>query len=357
MPPLELNTETAIVAGVQVADPFGVSGDPAMPILALALDPIAITRAFARCIARLSMLRGVWALRAIRVTRYKPGRRCVIEYDLSLHELPARDGAITLIGKVRAQRFGKSGLRLLQALWQAGFAEDSEDGISVPEPIGMVPQFRMWLQRKVPGQLATERLTAAGSQLLMQRVAQAAHKLHQAGVPTERRHTIDDEMAILRECLAKVVSTRPHWKGRIQRLLGACSRLAADAPSARLCPSHRDFYSDQVIVNGPRLYLIDFDLYCQADLGLDIGNFLAHITEYSLRCLGDPEALSDLEQSMEECFVRLTGSTTRRTVRVYATLSLVRHIYLSTLFLERRAFTDSLLDLCEQRLALANCNC
>jgi len=41
----------------------------------------------------------------------------------------------------------------------------------------------------------------------------------------------------------------------------------------------------------------------------------------------------------------------RPAVQTYATLTLARHIYLSTTFPERRAFTRALLELCEERLA------
>ena len=75
-------------------------------------------------------------------------------------------------------------------------------------------------------------------------------------------------------------------------MLDACDRLGAGTLKPEPCGIHRDFYADQVIVAGPRICLIDFDLYCEGDPALDIGNFLGHIQEQSLRSLGDPEALA-----------------------------------------------------------------
>lgn len=339
---------------IAVVDPFGVASDPAMPSLAIALDPAEAEQQFLIRLPHLPGPQGTMRLREIRVTRYKPSRRCVIEYGLDLERKGVPAESLTLIGKVRVQRFGKSGFRLLHAFWNAGFRADNEDGISVPEPIGTVSKFRMWLQRKVPGQVATDLLMTPGSEALVCRIAEAAFKLHQAGVPAERRHTIADELRILREHLAKVAFVKPVWAARIARLLLACERLGAAMPQPLYCGSHRDFYSDQIIVDTARLYLIDFDLYCEADPSLDIGNFVGHITEHSLRFLGDPKALAHLEQTMEERFAALAGTAVRYAVRAYATLTLVRHIYLSTLFPERRAFTACLLDLCEERLGRAS---
>lgn len=330
----------------RVLDPFGVAADPAMPSLAAALDPVAAQRRLGRILGRHI------ELKAIRVARYKPGRRCLIEYDVELAPPKSLPEILTLIGKVRAKRYGKSGHRLLAAFWNAGFDTRSTDGISVPEPIGMVFKFRMWLQRKMPGQVATELLTRPSAVELMRRIAEAAHKVHRAAVPPDRRHTIADELHILRERLTIVSRSKPQWEPRIESVLAACERLGASVPDPVFCGIHRDFYSDQILVDGARLYLTDFDLYCEADPGLDIGNFLGHLTEYSLRVRGDPEALVSLEEALEERFVQLSGPAVRKSVRAYATLTLVRHIYLSTLFPERRASTADLLEICEQRLGV-----
>jgi hypothetical protein len=88
------------------------------------------------------------------------------------------------------------------------------------------------------------------------------------------------------------------------------------------------------------------------DPALDVGNFIAHITEQSLRTLGNAAALQDREQALEDRFIELSGEAVRVAVRAYTTLTLVRHIYLSTQFPERAPFTDRLIELCEQRLHL-----
>jgi Phosphotransferase enzyme family len=326
---------------IPVVDPFCAADDPEMPSIATALDPDEAQRQFEHRLGHLAGEDGSFQLREIRVARYKPGRRCVIEYDLEQPE------AMTLLGKVRVRRFGKSGYRLLSAFWNSGFDADAPDGIAVPEPVGTVSKFRMWLQRKVPGQAATD-LLAAGDVDLARRIAEAAHKVHRAGVPTERRHTMADELRILHKRLPTVGRAEPRWADRIERLLEACDRLGTATPEAVPRGIHRDFYADQVIVDGPRLHLIDFDLYCEGDPALDIGNFLGHLTEQSLRTLGDPEALAHVERALEERFVELSGGQTCPAIHAYKLLTLARHVHLSTLYPERRSFTRCLLELCEE---------
>jgi hypothetical protein len=337
-----------------VEDPFGVAADRAMPSLRKALDPSEAERQLQRRLPRLTGENGSLRLEGIRVRRYKPARRCMIEYEVAVERSDAPPEPATVIGKVRVHRFGKSGFRLLDAVWNAGFEADSGDGISVPEPLGTVSAFRMWIQRKAPGLPATELLVGEGGERLGVRIAEAAHKLHRAGVPAERRHTMADELCILDERLSRLAAAEPGLAARIERLLDACRRLSDAARGAARCGIHRDFYADQVIVHGSRLYLLDFDLYCEGDPALDIGNFVGHVTEQSLRTLGDPAALSTVEGAIEERFMELSGTATRRALRAYAILTLARHVHLSTLYADRRRYTDALLELCEERLQIAS---
>jgi hypothetical protein len=332
---------------IPVIDPFNIAADPKMPFVAGAIKPLNVQQQFTQLISQIFAKVNICA---IRVIRHKPGRRCLIEYDLEIDNPDASSQVITLIGKVRAKGTDISSYQLQQSLWNAGFSDDSEDGISVPEPIGVVPEFQMWLQRKVPGEIATNLLPEPNGIALAKRIAEAAYKLHQTGIPPKRRHTIADELRILHERLPMVAQLYPHLQKRLEGVLEACENLGAATPEPQLRGIHRDFYPDQVIVDGHRLYLLDLDLYCEGDSGLDIGNFIGHITEQSLRTLGSPDALADRKVALEERFVELSGEVTRAAVRSYTTLTLVRHIYISTQFAERHPFTEALLELCEQRL-------
>lgn len=336
-----------------MTDRVGEGCDPELPTLARVVDLEEVQWHFGRGLPRLAGERGFIHLRGIRMTRLKPGRRAVLEYDVEVERPDRPPEHATLVGKVRRHRSGESAFQLLVRLSGAGFAADCADGISVPEPIGVVAPLQLWLQRKVPGHQATDLLSGPDRVALARRIAAAAHKLHQAGVPPIRRHTMADELRVLSERLALVARAEPGWARRIERLLEASRRRAAATPTLASRGVHRDFYADQVLVDGTRLWLLDFDLYCEADPALDIGNFCGHVTEQSLRTLGDPAALADVEAALEERFVELTGEAARPAVRAYAVLTLVRHIQLSTQFADRRACTGRLLELCEERLGVA----
>ena len=71
----------------RVTDPFGAANDAEMPFLARALDPREAERQL-NALPRLTPGRS--QLCAIRVTRYKPGRRSVVEYDLETKKVAGR---------------------------------------------------------------------------------------------------------------------------------------------------------------------------------------------------------------------------------------------------------------------------
>lgn len=314
--------------------------DPRIPSLQRALDPARARPALAALLGR--DLR----LEAVTVVRHKPGRRCLIAYTL--------DGGGVVLGKVRARGLDARSYRAQRALWEAGFHDASQDGVSVAEPLGLVPALAMWCQRVVPGRPLEAELPGPGGEALCGRVACAVHKLHGSALRPERAHTVEDELRTLEGRLADLASERPALRPRLRRLLNACRRLAADLPLATPRPLHRDFYQDQLLVDGDRLTLLDFDLCAWGDPALDVGNFAGHLTELALRTRGDEVALAEQEAALVEGYLAKVGANPKRVERaidVYKTLTLARHIALSRRFPARTHTTEALLALCETRLA------
>src|SRR3989449_5547173 len=253
-------------------DPFGARADPRMPLLARALDPEEVERYLRAHEVGPPDAAARLALRAIRTVRYKPGRRCLIEYDLEVTRRDAPPEVVTLVAKARARGADTATFRLLQALRVRGFDETSPDGVAVPEPVTVIPELGVWLQRKVRGIAATAALAEPGGVALARRRADAMHKLHYAGVAARRRHTMADELRILRRCPGGPPAHQPEGARGRGGPLSARPRVGSAAPPRPLRGIQRDCYPDHVLLDGERLYLLDFDLYCEGDPALDAGN-------------------------------------------------------------------------------------
>ena len=327
--------------------------DPALPALGRALDRTEMRTQTERLLPkRFRDGQPTVEIESIRLVRHKPGLRCLIEYGLHVTGADSRARRVPILGKMRTGAVDRRTYGVMRKLWAGGFDTRSEDRISVPEPAGLVPELQMWLQLKAPGLPASDVLAGSHDSRLASSIADAIHKLHVTGPPADRRHTIADELRILQNRLQQVEALRPEWSTRLRRLFQGCMRLTADLPEPRWTGIHRDFYPDQMLV-GPdgRLYLLDFDLYAQGDPALDAGNFIGHLIELAIRHDRTSSGAGPAIAAFESRFLELTGDSVRRAIDVYVTLTLARHIFLSTQFIDRRHTTERLLELCAERIS------
>jgi Ser/Thr protein kinase RdoA (MazF antagonist) len=178
-------------------------------------------------------------------------------------------------------------------------------------------------------------------------------KLHRHQLPCRRVQTIAEELKLLQERLDIVAAQRPAWQGRLADLAAACARLAADLPVVSPRPIHRDFYHDQILLDGERLWLVDLDLLCAGDPALDAGNFVGHLLEWAVRSPADQPALAKAASAFTDRYVELTVDEAGKGIDTYTTLTLARHVFISTQFPDRTPFTETILNLCEARCGLA----
>jgi aminoglycoside phosphotransferase (APT) family kinase protein len=254
------------------------------------------------------------------VIRHRPGRRCTLRYDLSVAGRAER-----VYAKVYASERAP---QVLAAMTAIASASACGPGVALPEPLGCVPRLHLVVQREVPGTPATPRLLA-GDQELARRIARALHALHSSAVELERRHGLEDELGILSERLLELP------RGILQRAQG-CFEAAACAASGldwRLRPVHRDLYHEQVLVDGERLALLDFDDAALSEPAVDVANFLAH-----LRLLAQEEprstwSLDAIRAAFEAGYAALDPTLDVRLLRLLEATTLLR---LACIHLPRR---------------------
>ncbi len=240
----------------------------------------------------------------VEVLKYKPRRRAVLRYRLE--QAPWS----TVIVKVfRDERAGR--LAAIQRhLWETGFGPSASDDIRVAESIAVLPELRAFLQEQAPGRTLNERFVdGADLEPLVERAAEGLAKLHavdwRADWTPLDTYTLDDEVAHLSEYAADLVAARPALTADVADLLAALQGWASQqlAP-AMLRPVHRDFYYSQVLIDGQRLALIDFDLIALGDPAIDVANFAAHLTFMGLDHGGDAEHMLALAARFVDAYQR-----------------------------------------------------
>jgi Ser/Thr protein kinase RdoA (MazF antagonist) len=241
--------------------------------------------------------------------------------------------------------------RLLVQLRQAGLDHARGSRVGVPAAVGVVPELALTLQSACPGEMLTLKLISGEVDETIEHVADGLARLHDTVVNTTRTHTIEDELDILNARLREAWIGRPGDRARIDAIEEACNDMARGLVEGPPRGLHRDFYPDQVLVDGDRLSLLDLDLYALGDCPLDVGNFVAHLTELSLRTHARPDRFSGLERRFEVRYCERMPEVTAEAIRVYRILTLARHIRLSMIIEGRESTTHRLIDQCERELA------
>ncbi len=306
-----------------------------------ALDPAVVTREMA------DRMGGGASLQHIRLKRHKPGRRCMLAYTWQFSD--GKPPAVVL-GKVRAKGLDHRTYALMKQLWQTGWGPEASPG-RVPEPMGAIADWHMWLQREVQGKTVGALLQTPETPAVMTHVAQSLRRLHHEGPRPGRMHTIEQELGILTDRLDRVRYIKPAATLRFARVLEWSRRASSCLINRPVLPIHRDFYHDNVLWNGSQVYLLDFDLYSLGDPALDAGNFIGHLIELGIREHNSALAYEPLIHAFREAFLSGQPDATRQAVEVYTTLTLARHIYISTAIPGRGAATETLLRCCEERLS------
>lgn len=239
--------------------------DYRLPALVEAMDPTLVA-------PRLAAALGVESVSVLRAEpqRYVPEKRCQIRYDV---ELPSGASA-TVFGKVMADDRGE---RIAGWMSTLHGALATESGAAVPEPLGYIEPWRLFLQRAVPGATLYARQRAGDVCLdVYEAVAKTLADIHATPLDGLSTHDAAHECQLVGDALTKrTLSPTLHADAAV-----ALEQLAAAAVHLRRHPpvtSHRDFYDKQVLSTGRRHFVIDFDTLALAPRELDLGNFVAHL--------------------------------------------------------------------------------
>ncbi|HKE99742.1 MAG TPA: phosphotransferase [Actinomycetes bacterium] len=279
-------TVTPEGAGARLMD-----ADPDLPALAEALDPGRMAARFA------TALPGVEACEATAV-RYKPGARCVVRYRLR-----TGTGTVELYGKLLGDGLDQQ-LATVGELVAAGGRD--------PAMPGVLPVTAAWPDLGLLVQPAVERAAELNDRAFdpdvperrrerwLEGAGRCLAALHGCALPAAplRRHGGDlDE---LRGYLGPLRQADPDLAGRFEAVLDALggpgrpdrdagddhgARDARDAGDAEDPPTggHGAFRTDQFLIDGERLVLIDLDTACRAEPARDLGNLLAYLDWKAIR--------------------------------------------------------------------------
>jgi len=330
----EVTTELigSIEQGLDHLDPHGPS-DPALPQLATLCHP---------CGAQ-ALLDAAGAGRLAappQLVRHKAGRRALVEIMSETEAGPCR-----WLAKTRSRHPDHASPGLHLALRAAGFDGSPGVAFSVPAAQPGPEGLRTFLMEHVPGRPLADWLVPGGDTAPFRATGRALAAFHAAGVDPGRTWTARDELAVADRALAAASDRHPGAADRVAALRDWAATLAQVPSPGSPVLLHRDFHPDQALVDGDRIWLIDLDLAARGDRHVDLGNLLAHLTEYAIRQFGNREALSPQAQMFLDGYAEAKGDWSGTALEAMHALSLLRHLDICGRFPDRAHVFPAILDI------------
>ncbi len=223
---------------------------------------------------------------AIVPVNYARRDRCVLRYEFEQRTADGRSVRREVYGKVASGNQGAATATVVAQLRERTLADGAL--FDVPRALGFRPDMQLALLEAIPGrpqvaQLLKARLagSAADGPLTLEGAlascARIAAALHTTSTSLGRRRSLDDEFAALREDIRSLQRVSPALGARLQAWLERLEAYAEESDPLEARFSHGDFTHAQVLFDGERVGLVDFDTICQAEPALDLGQFLAYM--------------------------------------------------------------------------------
>lgn len=211
---------------------------------------------------------------------YVPAKRCILRYERLDHANPQ-----PFYGKVYAEPIAGVLYEQLRALWMHATLHAPE--LVVARPLGYDPRLQAIWQSAPPGEPLLHVLDPETLPELLRRVATALAALHRSDLRPGRVWSVAEEVAKLDRARDALRRFYPDQQAQVDAVLG---KLRAEAPgeAPRLAPVHGDFHCNQVLVDGERTAIIDFDLFGMGDPLHDVARFLSRFRAHALTKLEEP---------------------------------------------------------------------
>jgi phosphotransferase family enzyme len=253
----------------------------------------------------------------VGLEHYGRRHRCVLRYDLSLNG-SASEPVATVYGKVACDDRGEAASATLEALTGV---PGLERYVRVPQTLGYVHDLRLALMEPVPGTtaIASQLRDATGDARAIPRsngvessITAAGHlaaAMHGSGVGSDTIRNAHGELGelaaaarVLRRCSPLLGDAFSGWAEEVALL---------EASTISMPPgfSHGDFTHSQLLFDGTRFALVDFDTVCRAEPALDVGQFLAYLRMAVRKQTGPSPGGSELAERLGTRFLDAYNET------------------------------------------------
>lgn len=207
---------------------------------------------------------------SVRLHSHRLGKRAVLRVELRGVAGPRR-----LFLRLRPVT-SESGMHAFDLHCEVAARLARDGGVPVPTPLGYEAGIGVALMGAIHGSRPVLRNGPSGVREVQQ-CLRTVERLHNITTASAAPYGVADELALLRSWVARVSVYLPGLADTVARAFEVVSEALTTLPVYTPATIHRDFYEGQLLIDGTRAGLLDFDTARMSDPMLDIGNFIAHV--------------------------------------------------------------------------------
>ncbi|HET9909996.1 MAG TPA: phosphotransferase [Anaerolineales bacterium] len=254
--------------------------------------------------------------------RYAPGLRCVFRYTL---QTPS--GKEVFYGK----SFSGGAERLMNAFNELHkSSEQNPDMPSISAPVAVWPEMEMILQTAVPDGIEFTQFIydaayeASVREAWIVKAGRALGEFHSKATTPSETKTVHDDLQDLREYTVIIDKVRPDIAVKYGEVIQLILEKVGQFEEPKSMAGHGAMRTDQYILQGARLAMIDLDSYCWANPARDLGNFLAYLCWKATRQPEHAEFIERAGRTFLEGYLSVQGNIDERWLSIYQAASLLK---------------------------------
>ncbi|HEY3473550.1 MAG TPA: phosphotransferase [Anaerolineales bacterium] len=254
--------------------------------------------------------------------RYKPGLHCVIRYTV---QTPS--GNKMFYGK----SFTGNAQQLMDTITDLHHSsQENPDMPLISVPVAIWPEMEMILQTAVPNGVEfthfiyDQRYDVSVRESWLVKAGRALGVFHNSSTAPSETKTVYDDLNDLNEYTLVIAKIKPDlavkYEEVIQQILTKVNQLKEPQPVA----SHGAMRTDQFILQGDKLAMIDLDSYCWANPARDLGNFLAYLCWKAIRQPEHAQFVERAGRAFLEGYLSVHEDIDEKWLSIYQAASLLK---------------------------------
>jgi hypothetical protein len=287
--------------------------DPTMPGLAAAGDPVRMAGVLLGLQDETAQILAASRKLQIDRVRYVPEVGAILQYKM---DTPA--ARLNVYGKVQPGNRGLRTYRIVNRLWEAsklypGF-------LNLPRPLAFIEDHGLLLEERVKGRPVGGNRMSSEFMLSATAAADALAVIHESGIDTGERITIENELTRLDRVAEQFKYVLPSGHFMLVDLITHMRDRVRKTSDEDFLPTHGDMKYDQFMHHNGEMTLLDFDYFAMAETSYDLGKFCAYTIPSSPKSWQESVAAEEARLRFLKRYVELRPGATLDRFAVYEAL-------------------------------------